>query len=218
MSDFLKNDKGKLQWSLMPFEQLEDVVRVLMAGATKYGRENWKKCDDISRYKDALMRHVTAYIKGEERDPEDNLPHLAHAICNCLFLQYFDSKIVITNTKKWIPDKEAKDTAMFGMNGVLVDAEAVKENEEASLWSVPDKNGEFVRIGTQVKVFPKGEENFHLGVVLWDKKGFYINTFKKDYRLDEVVWFEIVKTVAEQMEDKNEQEAIHCSGKEDNQE
>lgn len=30
MSDFLKNDKGKLQWSLMPFEQLEDVVRVLI--------------------------------------------------------------------------------------------------------------------------------------------------------------------------------------------
>lgn len=42
--------------------------------------------------------------------------------------------------------------------------------------------------------------------------------FKKDYRPDEVVWFERVKTVAEQMEDKNEQEAIHCSGKEDNQE
>ena len=35
MSDFKKNDKGKLQWSLMPFEQLEDTVRVLMKGAEK---------------------------------------------------------------------------------------------------------------------------------------------------------------------------------------
>ena len=35
MSDFVKNDEGKLQWSLMPYEQLEDVVRVLMAGAKK---------------------------------------------------------------------------------------------------------------------------------------------------------------------------------------
>ena len=200
MSDFVKNDNGKLQWSLMPFEQLEDTVRVLMKGAEKYSRDNWKKCDDVNRYKDALMRHVTAYIKGEVSDPEDNLPHLAHAICNCLFLQYFDSKVVITNTKKWIPDGE------------------VKKNEEAYLWSVPDRNGEFLKVGTQVKVLPKGEENFHLGVVLWDKKEFYINTFKKDYRLDEVVWFERVKTVDKQMEDKNEQEAVHCPGKEDDQE
>lgn len=89
---FKKADEGKLQWSLMPFEQLEDVVRVLMNGAKKYARDNWKKCDDINRYKDALMRHVVSYIKGEKNDPEDNLSHLAHAMCNCLFLMYFDKK------------------------------------------------------------------------------------------------------------------------------
>ena len=89
---FIKNDNGKLQWSLMPFEQLEDVVRVLMNGAKKYSKDNWKKCDDITRYKDALMRHVVAYCKGEALDPEDCLPHLAHAICNCLFLMWFSSQ------------------------------------------------------------------------------------------------------------------------------
>lgn len=93
-STFVKNDSGKLQWSLLPFAQLEDVVKVLMKGAEKYSRGNWKNCDDINRYKDALMRHVTAYIKGEKIDIKakggDDLPHLAHAICNCLFLMYFD--------------------------------------------------------------------------------------------------------------------------------
>lgn len=98
MNEFVKNDKGKLQWSLMPFEQLEDVVRVLMAGAKKYGTNNWKKCDDIKRYKDALMRHVVSYCKGEALDCEDNLPHLAHAICNCLFLQWFDNNGISTKT------------------------------------------------------------------------------------------------------------------------
>lgn len=186
MSDFKKNDKGKLQWSLMPFEQLEDVVRVLMKGAEKYGKDNWKNCDDISRYEDALMRHVVSYNKGERNDPEDNLPHLAHAICNCLFLQYFDSKIVTTNTREWTPVEE------------------VKENEEASKWRALDKNGEFLKVGTQVKVFPKGEENYLLGVLLYDAKGFFISTFAKDYRLSEVIWFERVKTVDEQLEDKNE--------------
>lgn len=88
---FKKNDQGKLQWTLMPYEQLEEVVRVLMKGAEKYGAGNWKNCDDINRYKDALMRHVVSYNKGERNDPEDSLPHLAHAICNCLFLMYFNS-------------------------------------------------------------------------------------------------------------------------------
>lgn len=92
MGDFIKKDEGKLQWSLMPFEQLEEVVKVLMNGAKKYSRDNWKKCDDTNRYKDALERHVVSYIKGEKKDAEDNLSHLAHAICNCLFLMYFDKE------------------------------------------------------------------------------------------------------------------------------
>ena len=87
---FVKGDNGKLQWSLMPFEQLEDVVQVLMNGAKKYSVDNWKKCTELNPYKDALMRHVVSYIKGEKNDSEDNISHLAHAICNCLFLMWFD--------------------------------------------------------------------------------------------------------------------------------
>lgn len=89
---FVKADNGKLQWSLMPFEQLEDVVKVLMNGAKKYSVDNWKKCDDTKRYEDALMRHVVAYIKGDKVDSEDSISHLAHAVCNCLFLMYFDTR------------------------------------------------------------------------------------------------------------------------------
>lgn len=92
MSDFVKADEGKLQWSLLPFKQLEKVVKVLMNGMKKYSRDNWKKCDDVNRYKDALMRHITSYIEGEKSDPEDNISHLAHAICNCLFLMWFDDE------------------------------------------------------------------------------------------------------------------------------
>lgn len=92
---FTKNDSGKLKWSLLPFKELEDVVKVLMKGAEKYTPDNWKKCDDVNRYKDALMRHVVAYIEGQKIDSVgsggDDLPHLAHAICNCLFLMWFDN-------------------------------------------------------------------------------------------------------------------------------
>jgi len=88
--EFIKKDSGKLKWSLMPFEELKDVVRVLMHGAEKYSPDNWKKCDDTTRYKDALMRHVIAYVSGEKTDEEFGLSHLAHAVCNCLFLMWFD--------------------------------------------------------------------------------------------------------------------------------
>lgn len=97
---FIKNDSGKLQWSLLPFEELKDVVKVLMLGAKKYTPDNWKKCDDVTRYKDALMRHVISYVSGDETDEESQLSHLAHAVCNCLFLMYFDN-----NTKS---NKEEK--------------------------------------------------------------------------------------------------------------
>ena len=94
--DFVKADSGKLQWSLLPFAEVEEVVKVLMNGASKYKPDNWKKCDDTKRYEDALMRHVIAYIKGNKIDEVsqggDGLSHLAHAICNCLFLMWFDNQ------------------------------------------------------------------------------------------------------------------------------
>ena len=90
-SDFVKADSGKLQWSLLPFEELKEVVRVLMLGAKKYSPDNWKKCDDVTRYKDALMRHVISYVSGDITDEESGLSHLAHAVCNCLFLMYFNN-------------------------------------------------------------------------------------------------------------------------------
>lgn len=95
-SKFTKADSGKLQWSLLPFAEVEEVVKVLMKGASKYSPDNWKKCDDTKRYEDALMRHVVSYIKGDKIDEisqgGDGLLHLAHAICNCLFLMWFDNQ------------------------------------------------------------------------------------------------------------------------------
>lgn len=89
---FFKDDNGKLEWTLLPFEQLESSIKVLAFGKNKYGFDNWKKCNDTKRYEDALMRHVISYMKGDKVDKESGLPHLAHAICNCLFLMWFDNQ------------------------------------------------------------------------------------------------------------------------------
>jgi len=88
-----KADSGKLEWHLLPWRECEEVVRVLMKGKEKYGENNWRIVDDmISRYWDAAMRHMTAYRKGEIKDPEFGTPHLAHAMCCLLFMMWKDNE------------------------------------------------------------------------------------------------------------------------------
>ena len=88
-----KLDEGKPQWSLLPWSALGEVVAVLGFGARKYGAHNWQHVLEAkTRYADAALRHLTAWLSGEQLDPESKLPHLAHAVCCLLFLIWFDNK------------------------------------------------------------------------------------------------------------------------------
>lgn len=83
----VKNDEGKLRWSLVPLDAMREVVRVLMGGADKYAPDNWVHVEDARRrYFDAAVRHLTEWYDGERNDPEWGLHHLAHASCCTLFL------------------------------------------------------------------------------------------------------------------------------------
>ena len=88
--EFLKNDSGKPTYELLPFELLSEVNLVLVHGRIKYGVCNWMKKDGfkLSRCYNALLRHMFAFWKGENNDPETGLSHLSHAMCNLLFLMY----------------------------------------------------------------------------------------------------------------------------------
>lgn len=116
----LRYNQGKPKWSLVHFESLEPLVRVLEYGAHKYtiytneiddikgsevtpeqvklwglkikssGVENWKKGLDQKEILDSLTRHLFALISGEENDPESGLPHIGHIMCNALFYQYYN--------------------------------------------------------------------------------------------------------------------------------
>ena len=86
-----KDDQEKLQWHLMPWDQMEEVVKVLMAGAKTYGDYNWKNVKELKeRYSNALIRHAVKYQKGETIDPQFGLNHMAHAICCALFCMWSD--------------------------------------------------------------------------------------------------------------------------------
>ena len=92
-----KFDGGKLEYGLLPPYALEETVKVLTFGAQKYERNNWIHVEDAPRrYFDALQRHLWAWKKGEQMDPESGLHHLAHAMCCLMFLYERD---VIYNDK-----------------------------------------------------------------------------------------------------------------------
>lgn len=76
---------------MIPWPELQAVVKVISHGAAKYGDSNWQHVPDgPERYFAAAMRHITAWRNGEEYDPESGLPHLAHAVCSTLFLMALD--------------------------------------------------------------------------------------------------------------------------------
>lgn len=84
----LRFNNGKLRWSLVDFESLEDMVKVLEFGAEKYDDHNWKKGLQTTEVSESLMRHLFAYLNGEDKDPESGLSHLGHVMCNAMFLSY----------------------------------------------------------------------------------------------------------------------------------
>ena len=88
-----KDDHGKPRWSLLPWGALRSVVDVLTQGAIRYQDHNWQLVQNArDRYFSACQRHLTAWWAGEADDPDDQLPHLAHAICCLLFLLWFDQQ------------------------------------------------------------------------------------------------------------------------------
>lgn len=84
-----KADVGKLQLTLVPTELIRAVAVVRMYGNKKYpegGPDNWKRVEP-ERYRDALFRHLLAYLDDPTGvDPESGLPHLWHLACNVAFL------------------------------------------------------------------------------------------------------------------------------------
>jgi hypothetical protein len=81
-----KHDDGKPALALLPFAAVEEVAKVLQFGAKKYNKYNYKKGFEYTRLVSAALRHLFAFGKGEDKDPETGLSHLAHAICCVLFL------------------------------------------------------------------------------------------------------------------------------------
>lgn len=79
-----RDNAGKVEWHLLPWDALEQVVRVMMMGKVKYGEYNWTGGLPASSYFDSEMRHRIAEWRGQDNDLESKLAHDAHVAANAL--------------------------------------------------------------------------------------------------------------------------------------
>lgn len=82
-----KDDAAKPRMDLLSPAALNGTAEVLRYGAEKYAAHNWRKGIAYSRLVGAALRHLFAFLAGENLDPESGLPHLDHAACCIMFLQ-----------------------------------------------------------------------------------------------------------------------------------
>ena len=81
-------NQGKTQWSLVDFQSIESLPKVLAYGAKKYARDNWKKGQSINSQIDCMMRHLVAFKDGQTLDSESGESHIGHIMCNAMFIEY----------------------------------------------------------------------------------------------------------------------------------
>ena len=94
----LRFNEGKLRYDLLPPKAIEEAVKVFTYGAQKYtfkdeqgnitydGSLDWRRGMGWRSVIASLKRHVAAFERGEDKDPESGLMHMAHAIANAAFL------------------------------------------------------------------------------------------------------------------------------------
>jgi len=82
-------DDGKPRVDLISPRALEELGKVLAYGAKKYGDQNWLNGIDWTKLYGSALRHLLAWRRREDTDPESGLPHLAHAMCNIMMLLHY---------------------------------------------------------------------------------------------------------------------------------
>lgn len=85
----LRYNKNKPEVHQVPTSLILAVAEVLKYGEKKYAKGNWKGGFEWTIPYDCLMRHMMAWLNGQENDEESGLSHLYHAAANIAMLIEF---------------------------------------------------------------------------------------------------------------------------------
>ena len=151
-----KFDAGKTEWDLLPLGPVEEVVKVLMHGREKYGRDNWQLVDNpIRRYYAAAQRHLAAFRRArfdtknpfDAVDSESHLHHLAHAACCILFLLWHERKeLCDEDAAGAILDRLVDDLAAARTKATVDLFETEMSAVRAEATDTPEADAEFVDV------------------------------------------------------------------------
>jgi len=98
----IKHDSEKIQVELLSPTALLEVAKVMTFGAKKYGANNWRNGLAWTRILGAALRHLLAFMGGQDKDPETGLSHVAHLACCAMFLLEYEK------THKTLDDRYKK--------------------------------------------------------------------------------------------------------------
>lgn len=88
----LANPKQAFGDLKVPLQLVPNIATAYMAmglkeGARKYGPFNWRETNvEAMTYVGAALRHIAAFVDGEDTDPDSGNPHLAHAMASLAIL------------------------------------------------------------------------------------------------------------------------------------
>lgn len=105
-------NEGKPAFELIPGLALEDCARVFDYGRKKYAAWNWAKGMSWMVVFGCLLRHLYAWARGEDNDPESGLPHLGHAMCNLVMLCTYSRtyREGDDRPKEWMQPSESRES------------------------------------------------------------------------------------------------------------
>lgn len=105
-----KHDSNKPPMELLPSLSLEEIAKVLDYGRQKYDAWNWSKGFAWGRLIGAAYRHLGAFQRGEDVDPETKISHIAHLACTALFLlEHQLRELGVDDRHKWGYNKKHED-------------------------------------------------------------------------------------------------------------
>jgi len=120
----VKHDGEKNPLDLLSPFAIEEVGKVLSFGKRKYSARNWEKGISFTRLLGAVLRHTFAYMRGETHDPETGLSHMAHVMCEAMFIIHFE------HTKPEMDDRPSYLPAVAPKKGLQALSEAVGNSIE----------------------------------------------------------------------------------------
>lgn len=132
-----KHDGGKTPLHLLPPDSMWAIADVLAFGQKKYDSWNWYGGIKWSRLFSACLRHLWQWWRGEDKDPESGLSHLAHAGCCLMFLLQF-----VLENRAELDDRPTKfkefKSILHSEETILSENFANQRSREFSRWEFPN--------------------------------------------------------------------------------